>query len=173
MKFGSYGIEVLEASDGLRVSSLYSVHDGFRINRTFAVVAYPDVIEPAFKKEHAAIINGQSIGILFKEHGWAIKKQHLYFGEIEVPFGYFSMADRAGFSAGVRSAIHVYALMVKKDDSEFQYARIAEVHHPEFLQLRDLIDIYGQEFENQHAGTVDMDDVFKMIESNWPGTPSR
>ena len=66
LKFGSYGIEVLESGQGIRVSNLYSIKDGVRTNRTFAVVAYPDVIEPEFSEEHDAIINGQSIGNVFR-----------------------------------------------------------------------------------------------------------
>ena len=147
LKFGSYGIEVLENTPGLRVSSLYSTHDGRNINRTFAVVAYPDVTDPAFKQEHEAIISGQSIGIVFEDNGWLIDKQHLYFGEIESPRGHFSDSADAIDSSAQRSAVHVYELVVRKDGSEFQYAFIAEVHHPEYLRLQDLAAMYGAEFD--------------------------
>src|SRR5690606_34722880 len=40
-RFGSYGIDVLQSDGRYRVSNLYSVHDGAKICRTFAVVAYP------------------------------------------------------------------------------------------------------------------------------------
>ena len=147
LKFGSYGIEVLENSAGLRVSSLYSTHDGHSVNRTFAVVAYPDVIDPAFEQEHEAIISGQSIGIVFENNGWLIDKRHLYFGEIERPRGHFSDSTDAIDTGKKRSAIHVYELVVKKHDTQYQYAFIAEVHHPEYLRLQDLAAMYGIEFD--------------------------
>lgn len=154
--FGSYGLDVLENSPELRVSSLYSTHDGVNINRTFAVVAYPTVIDPAFAKEHAAIINGESIGIVFKQNGWLIRKDHQYFGEIETPPGHFGLHHDADSSDKIRAAIHVYALSVKKGEAEFQYASIAEIHHPDYLRARDLAWIYGDEFESnlEERGTI-------------------
>lgn len=147
-KFGSYGIEVLENSPGLRVSSLYSTHDGRIINRTFAVVAYPDNVEPAFKHEHEAIISGQSIGIVFENNGWLIDKHHLYFGEINRPRGHASDSTSPCNASTSRSAVHVYELVVRKAGAEYQYAFIAEVHHPDFLQLKDLASMYGAEFDS-------------------------
>lgn len=145
LKFGSYGIKVLESDDGIRVSNLYSIDNGVTTIRTFAVVALPAVIEPEFCKEHDAIINGQSIGIVFKNNGWMIDKRHQYFGNINMPF-----------KAGVRSvfgerttsqlAVHVYSLFIRKRDLEFQYASIAEVHHPDYLTLDELKVIYGKEY---------------------------
>ena len=164
-KFGSYGIEVLENSPGLRVSSLFSTHAGVKINRTFAVVAYPEIIEDAFEKEHAAIINGESIGIVFKQNGWLIDKHHQYFGEIEAPAGQFESHSQPAESGRKRSAIHVYSLMVKKDGSELQYASIAEIHHPDFLQLEDLAVIYGSEFESHLEKRGEIGNFLDVIES--------
>ena len=164
-KFGSYGIEILENSHGLRVSSLYSTHGGVKINRTFAVVAYPDSIEPAFRKEHEAIINGESIGIVFKQNGWMIEKHHQYFGEIDTPAGYFDTSSSHGKTIKNRSAIHVYSLVVNKDGSEFQYASIAETHHPDFLQLENLAAIYGPEFDNHLEKKEKISVFLDVIES--------
>jgi len=164
-KFGSYGIEVLENSPGLRVSSLFSTHDGVKINRTFAVVAYTDVIEPAFREEHDAIINGESIGIVFKKSGWLVNKHHQYFGEIETPPGHFVVSPGSAKTIKNRSAIHVYSLMVKKNGSEFRYASIAEIHHPEFLQLDDLSAMYGTEFEHHLDRGEKIGDFLDVIES--------
>jgi len=145
IKFGNYHIDITENDLEIRVSCLYSVEDGVKTNRTFAVVAYPEIIDPAFKKEHEAIINGQSIGIVFEQNGWAIEKRHQYFGEIEVPGHHASAHPLFGDNGTSNAAIHIYSLLVQKDDASFQYALIAEVHHPEFLQLEDLKAIYGQE----------------------------
>jgi hypothetical protein len=165
MKFGNFGIEVLESDAGIRVSNLYSTHDNVRISRTFAVVAYPENIEPAFRKEHDAIIDGQSIGIVFKNNGWVIEKHHQYFGEIELPLHLFGIASHSSETDKARSAIHVYSLIVKKGESEFQYASIAEVHHPEFLQLQDLASIFGSEFENHRDKKGGIGEILDKIES--------
>jgi len=165
LKFGSYGIEVLENSPGLRVSSLYSTHDGQNINRSFAVVAYPDAVDPAFKQEHEAIISGQSIGIVFEKNGWLIDKRHLYFGEIERPRGHFTDSTDASETDAQRSAIHIYELVVRKDGSEFQYAFIAEVHHPEYLCLQDLAAMYGEEFDTHLERKERIGEFLDIIES--------
>ena len=144
---------------------MYSTHDGEKINRTFAVTAYPDLIEPAFAKEHKAIINGQSIGIVFEKNGWLIDKHHLYFGELKTPSGHFGGSSQSAEAGKTRAAIHVYALVVRKHSSEFQYAFIAEVHHPKFLQLEDLAGIYGPEFESHLEKNEGIGDFLKIIES--------
>jgi len=144
IKFGNYNIDIIENTSRIRVSKLYSTYQGLKTNRTFAVVAYPEVVDTAFAKEHKAIIDGQSIGVVFELNGWTIDKHHLYFGEIEVP------ADDSGSHSlfGVntpRPAMHIYSLVVRKDNASFVYALIAEIHHPEFLQLSDLKAIYGHD----------------------------
>lgn len=164
-KFGSYGIDILETSPGLRVTSLYSMHDGIKINRTFAVVTYPDSIEPAIGSEHEAIINGESIGIVFKKNGWKIKKHHQYFGEIKTPAGYFDTSSSPADTVRSQSAIHVYSLVVKKGETEIQYASIAETHHPDYLQLEDLAAIYGQEFDTHLEKREKIGDFLDVIES--------
>ena len=68
MKFGSYKIKVLYKNSKLRVSDLYSSNDGRKTTRTFAVVQYPKTIDSIFLKEHIQILNGQSIGKVFKEN---------------------------------------------------------------------------------------------------------
>jgi len=153
LKFGSYGIEIIENGARIRVSNLYSTTDGVKTNRTFAVVMLPEVIEPAFSKEHAAIINGQSIGIVFKDNGWKIEKHHQYVGELDVGPDFSGVHSVFGDIGEVRPVIHVYSLLVKKDNAQFHYASIAEVHHPDYLGLSDLRAIFGEEFD----GSLEMD----------------
>lgn len=164
-KFGSFGIEVLENSPGLRVSSLFSTHGGVNINRTFAVVAYPDIVEPAFASEHAAIINGESIGIVFKQNGWRITKDHQYFGEIDAPADHFGQPGDALGKTTIPTAIHVYSLVVSKDGAEYRYALIAEIHHPDFLRLEDLAEIYAGEFDTHLEKRDRIRDFLAVINS--------
>lgn len=165
LMFGNYAIEVLENDPGIRVSSLYSTHEGVRVNRTFAVVAYPDVIEHAFRKEHDAIVKGQSIGTLFKDRGWVLEKHHRYFGEIETPVDLFCTTLKPRSDRKARSAIHVYTLVVKKEDSEFEYASIAEIHHPEFLQLDDLMTIYGPAITHKQEDLARLESFLTVVGS--------
>jgi hypothetical protein len=139
-KFGSYGVEVLSASEDLRVSNLFSTTDGTRVCRSFAVVRYPHSIDPALVAEHALILEGGSIGAVFAAHGWEVRKTHLYYGEIKATA---SLAKLMGIAAGARLAEHVYVLDVAKDGRAFEYAALVEIHHPAYLRLADLDRIYG------------------------------
>jgi len=168
IKFGSYGIDIIENDNNIRVSSLYSLHHGQKINRTIAVVAYPDVIEAAFVREHEAIINGQSIGVVFEQHGWAIYKQHQFIGEFKIPAE--CIGNHWLFGTGtVPPAIHSYSLVVSKNGSSFNYAMIAEVHHPDFLRLKDLQTIYTQGCDKHQAQTRKTQDFLDIVKSKLSG----
>jgi hypothetical protein len=139
-KFGSYGIEVLAQDAALRISNLYSDEHGARQCRTFAVVKYAPVIDVAIAAEHEAIVAGGSIGAVFAEHGWQVRKTHLYYGEIDASP---RLAELMGIAALTPLATHVYSLDVVRDDRVVDYAALVEIHHPEYLQVADLVSIYG------------------------------
>lgn len=167
LKFGNYGIEVIENDPRIRVSKLFSSSGGEKTNRTFAVVMYPAVIEPAFRTEHEAIINGQSIGIVFKENGWQIDKRHQYVGELE-PFADISGVHSVFGDIGeIQPVIHVYSLIVKKDNAQFHYASIAEVHHPDYIELEELKTICGS--DGALANDQDTIDFLKIVVSKMQG----
>jgi hypothetical protein len=165
LKFGNFGIEVLESGLRIRVSNLYSVKGGVKTNRTFAVVSYPDVIDPAFGREHDAIVNGQSIGIVFKDNGWFIDKRHRYFGTVDTSSHGLDVESLFGDIGIIRPAIHLYSLFVRKDDSRFEYASIAEVHHPDYLNLEDLRAIYGDEFNSCLMKDKHIEDFLEIVQS--------
>ncbi len=169
LKFGNYGIELLENGPAIRVSNLYSVSRGVKTNRTFAVVAYPGVIETAFSKEHKAIISGQSIGIVFRNNGWVINKRHLYFGEIEAPPGDDGIASVFGDIGSASPAIHVYSLFVAKHGIEFQYASIAELHHPEYLSLQDLRAVFAAEYNDTRVESAEVADFLQLVKIKMQG----
>lgn len=165
LKFGSYGIEVLESGERIRVSNLYSIENGVKAKRTFAVVFYPALIEPEFCREHDAIINGQSIGIVFKSHGWVIEKRHQYFGKIDVFCDGTNVDSVFGNIGKSQPVVHVYSLFIKKNGSEFHYASIAEVHHPDYLELEDLYSIYGNEFDKSLAQDRDIKSFLDIVKT--------
>jgi hypothetical protein len=140
--FGSYGIDVLYSDETIRLSNLYSVHDGRRVTRTLAIVRYPDEVSPAFAAEHAAILEGGSIGATFKAAGWeVIKDYHQYFRSHLSPL----LAEAMDVPVGTPMASHAYALEIARGDQRFDYALIVEIHHPDYLQEQDLVEIYGPE----------------------------
>jgi len=139
-EFGSYGVEVLEQSDGLRISNLYSAEADLRTCRTFAIVRYPSNVDPVVANEHAAILAGGSIGATFAEHGWEVRKTHLFFGEQEASA---RLAELMRIARGTRLARHIYVLDVAKGDQVIEYAALIEIHHPDYLTLADLVRIYG------------------------------
>ena len=169
LKFGNYGIGIIENGLRIRVSKLYSTENGVKTNRTFAVVMLPEVIEPSFSVEHEAITNGQSIGIVFREHGWRIEKHHQYIGELDVGRDFTAIHSLFGDTGEVRPVIHVYSLLIKKDNAQYHYASIAEVHHPDYLGLEDLRDIFGKEIDDSLEKDRDTDDFLKIVESKMQG----
>jgi hypothetical protein len=139
-RFGSYGIEVLESNETIRVSNLFSTANGERTCRTFAVVRYPDTVDPAFAAEHLAILNGGSIGAVFAAAGWEVRKSHLHFGETAAAA---RVAALMSVARGTPLAEHVYVLDIAKNGRVFEYAALVEIHHPDYLQSADLVRIYG------------------------------
>lgn len=152
-EFGSYGIVVLESDAGVRVSNLYSLHDETKICRTFAVVRYPDDINAELVLEHRVILSGQSIGAVFAQRGWAIEKINLYVGVLPV-------TDRvAGLMSGIPPqplAVHIYDLVVSRKSTSVLYATIAEVHHPDYLSVTQLEELYGEVAATAAAGSESM-----------------
>jgi hypothetical protein len=139
-KFGSYGIEVLEQDADFRVSNLYSTDAGATTCRTFAIVRYPQRIDPAFRAEHAAILAGGSVGAVFAAQGWQVRKTHLSYGERAASP---KLAQLMGIAAGTPLAEHVYVLDVVRDGRTLEYAALAEIHHPAYLTIGALAAIYG------------------------------
>lgn len=139
-QFGSYGIDVLEQGETVRVSNLYSGTGDARVTRTFAVVLYPAAVDPALADAHATIVGGGSIGAVLTEHGWEVRKRHRFLGVLE------STRRVERMMGGIRAdtlATHVYVLDAVRPGAEHEYATIVEVHHPDYLALDDLQSIYG------------------------------
>jgi hypothetical protein len=150
--FGSYGVEVLEQDDQVRVSSLFSLAGDEKTCRTFAVVRYAPV-DPAVSAEHAAIVAGGSIGAEFAAHGWEVRKTHLGYGERSASP---RLASLMRVDAGTPLAEHVYVLDVAKGGRTIEYAALVEIHHPDYLSLEDLAEIYGPVDESRRQLAGDM-----------------
>jgi len=154
--FGSYGVDVIQASDDGRVSSLYSGSGADKVTRTFAVVKFSSRIRPAFAGEHARVVSGQSLGAVFKSAGWKIEKHNIFIGELEVAAKYSLLSELMQLSLPENLATHVYLFVVRKDERSYNYATITELHHPDYLSVEDLKDSYGEIiFDDSNRTSID------------------
>lgn len=143
--FGSYGLEVLESGPRQRVSNLYSLEDGRKVCRTFALVEFAPAIDPRIASEHLEVLAGGSIGAVYKRAGFEVEKRNLYFGELPPDPRRQRLRRLMGGAGGRTLALHVYAMVLHRDGVAIDYATIAEIYHPAFLDLDDLAGIYGSE----------------------------
>lgn len=148
-RFGSYGVDVLASEAGLRRSSLFSVHDGQHVCRTYAVAQFADQLEDHYGDEHAKVLAGNSIGAVFKSHEWNIHKQTLHIGSLDLPAGNRVISALMKIDTPRRLALHVYQLLLVKEAQVFEYATILEAHHPDYLTEDDLYALY--EYDTKHA----------------------
>jgi hypothetical protein len=142
-KFGSYGVRVLDSTiPNLRISSLYSLHDGNEVCRTFAVTQFEEKLDPLLEEGHrGVVVENQSIGATFKDLGWALTKDQLYIGVFE-PHS-TCLFQLMGHHLPQPLAVNIYKLSLSKGDSKnLPYAIIAEIHHPDYLSLDELQSIF-------------------------------
>ena len=148
-RFGSYGIEVLASEAGLRRSSLFS-HDGDTATcRTYAIVQFQDQLDDRYDDEHEQILAGNSIGATFKENGWNIRKNTLFIGTIRLPDSRTEIGELMRLSGAHDLSLHVYQLVLVREDSALEYATIMETHHPEYLSETDLREIF--DYDSDHS----------------------
>ena len=146
-RFGSYGIEVLSHEAGVRRSNLYSTHEGARICRTYAVVRFVDESTPRVAEAHANVMAGQSIGATFRSSGWQIAKVSLHVGSLTLddpdhPIGALMHLDEPA-----ELAVHAYQLVLEREAQTIDYATIVETHHPDYMSVAELQDLYGATIE--------------------------
>ena len=145
-RFGSYGMEVLASEAGLRRSSLFSYDGDTATCRTYAVVQFAEQFDNRYGDAHSRVLAGNSIGATFKESGWEIRKNTLYVGHIRLPETRTQVGELMRLSGAHDIALHVYQLLLVRDDRPLEYATILEAHHPEYLsetQLRELFEYDG------------------------------
>ncbi len=142
-RFGSYGIDVISSKPGLRRSNLYSIESGVRTCRTYAVVRFEDEPNAMIDAEHAQILAGKSIGAIFKASGWTIFKETLYVGTATLDDADHPVANLMRLDRRADVAMHIYRLLLEKRRQAINYATLIEVHHPDYLDCADLLDLYS------------------------------
>ncbi len=142
--FGSYNIEIIDQDENTRISNLFSTQPD--TTRTLSVVHFLNKGNSIWHTEHQKILDGQSIGQVFKKNHWEIDKQSKFFGQLKdtpmLSFVYEKMQIIPN-----NLCIHIYDLWVQKESNKSQYALIAELHHPQYLQLGDLRNLYLDFFD--------------------------
>ena len=161
-KFGNYQVEIIENTDNIRISNLYSMGPAGKVCRTFAVVGLSEDIDTEFAAEDAAIRDGGSIGAVFRLNGWDIEKRHLYIGELPIGSQAVRLTRLMHINPPARLAVHIYVLAISKNGGSFDYAMIAEVHHPDYLTAAGLWSLYGSEFSGDEA-RKDVAQVLQLV----------
>ena len=141
-RFGSYGVEVLASEAGLRRSGLLSYDGDTATCRTYAVVQFADQLDERYNDAHSRVLAGNSIGATFKEDGWDIRKHTLYIGTVRLPDTATEVGRLMRLTGAHDLALHVYQLVIARDDIELEYATIMEAHHPEYLVEADLLETF-------------------------------
>ena len=93
-------------------------------------------------EEHAQILAGSSIGATFKDNGWSIYKETRFVGELPVPAKADEVLELMAVGEAEVLAMHVYRLLLKKDEQIIDYATIIELHHPEYLVRKQVTNLY-------------------------------
>ena len=137
-RYGNYGIEILQSGHNRRLSSLYSVSDGQKIMRTLALVEFTAADDPHLAHEHQRILDGESIGAVFKEEGWIIDKTSLRYCLSRFDLQSMPELSRMRISDPATLATRSYVFRVQKGGTSINYATITEIHHPDYLQAADL-----------------------------------
>jgi len=156
-RFGSYGIAVLASEAGLRRSSLYSLEGDETTSRTYAVVRFTDQLDERYRDEHAKVLDGNSIGAIFRSNGWDLHKQTLYIGSLTLPRETTSIGELMRIAGPQELALHVYQLLLVRQEQVLEYATIVETHHPEYLTEGDLRDLYKYDTETALADEAIVD----------------
>jgi hypothetical protein len=141
-RFGSYGVEVLASEAGLRRSGLLSYDGDTATCRTYALVQFADELDERYDDAHSRVLAGNSIGATFKEDGWDIRKHTLYIGTVRLPDTATEVGRLMRLTGAHDLALHVYQLVIARDDTELEYATIMEAHHPEYLVEADLLETF-------------------------------
>jgi len=141
-RFGSYGVEIIEQDDDTRHSSLYSMSDGKRTCRTYAIVKFAAGDAFDISDVHQKVVDGASIGSTFKSDGWEIHKETIYVGDVALPGVRHPVGELMHLRSTENLAVHAYHLHIEKGSTSQQYATIVEIHHPEYLDESELLELY-------------------------------
>lgn len=167
-QFGSYGIDVLASEAGLRRSSLYSIEQNERACRTYAIVSFKEDQDSSYGPEHAKVLAGNSLGEVFKANGWSMHKQTLHIGSFTIDRSATEISQLMQLAENRTLALHVYQLLLAKDEQIFEYATIVEAHHPDYLTQSNLLDTYHYD-DSESLSEKSLADLIDLLTSKPAG----
>lgn len=161
-RYGNYGIEVVFQSSDHRISNLYSTDDGTRITRTLAVVIFLQPVSPSIAALHKSVLSGQSLGATFKNNGWHVSKVNLDIETLVVGNDGGKIQGLMGLADEHELALHTYLVRLSRGDplegevrqasESIDYAVIAELHHPDYLDVEAVKAIHGETMDVSESG---------------------
>ncbi len=156
-KFGTYGVDVLVQEPHLRIASLYSLVEDQRVTRSLAIVDYIDQEAPQVTTIHHRITAGGSIGQSFVDEGFEVVKKTEALVELPANEDFSSLYKMMRLLQPAALAFHTYLLNVRKNDDWIVYARVTEVHSPEHLGIKQLVERFGDSayFRQEHPRSAD------------------
>ena len=83
---------------------------------------------------------------------WRVEKENLYFGEINASPDFAGVYEMMSDIPPSDLAVHGYELSVRKDTELVSYTTIVEVHHPDYLNLDQLVAIYSTDGSEEISG---------------------
>jgi hypothetical protein len=107
-----------------------------------AIVDFAFPVDDRISAEHRAIIAGASIGQTFRDSGWRIEKETLVISETGPEEYAWGIAGLMRIDSKQPLAIHRYRFVVAKGRLKIYYASITEIHHPEYMNVRQLRAIF-------------------------------
>lgn len=153
-RFGSYSVRVMYQDPRLRISSLESTGIDGPVTRTLAVVQYAENLAVELREPHHQVLSGASIGATFRDAGWSIRKPVVYIGDFELTADDTAIASLMNIPVPALLAVHVYDFTVARAGRQFRYARITELHHPQYLSESDLLAAFGAGIDKPSANLV-------------------
>ena len=143
-RFGNYAIEVVSQDEDYRISNLYSQSNDVKTTRTLAVVDFLSPVDSSILELHQRVLQGESLGATFKDNGWQVRKISVAVEPVSVGRKARRLKDWMHLSGDMELALHVYLLKLGKDNREIDYAVIAELHHPDYLDITAIKQIHGE-----------------------------
>ena len=144
-RFGNYAIEVISQDEDYRISNLYSQSNDVKTTRTLAVVDFLSPVDSSILELHQRVLQGESLGATFKGNGWQVRKISVAVEPVPVGPEAKLLKDWMHLSADMDLAMHVYLLKLAKDNEKvIDYAVIAELHHPDYLDIAAIKQIHGE-----------------------------
>jgi hypothetical protein len=95
-----------------------------------------------------------------------VHKQTLHIGTLRLPAENDSISSLMHIRGPRDLALHVYQLLLVRDEQVFDYATILEAHHPDYLTELDLYELYEYDTPNAVSSAEARDYAALVLHDN-------